>query len=91
MAAKTGRSPEALKNRPELFEDLTPVWNAFAGLHMTRPSGFGPCAVPMESIRVWLDLHEIHDLDDRVEFLELIQAMDAAWLAWANEKMKAKT
>jgi len=33
---------------------------------------------------------ELHDIEERVEFYELITAMDTEWLNWAGEKLKQK-
>ena len=63
-----------------------PAWNAFTQLHRQRPCGFAPGPIPMADMQAWLDLHEIRDLDDRMELVELIAAMDAEYLAWAAKK-----
>jgi hypothetical protein len=66
------------------------VWDAFAELSCRRPVGFGPGAIPMTEIVAWLDLHQVEEMEERTEFVELIGVMDREWLTWADKKRKEK-
>lgn len=79
-----GKRVPALENRPELFDDLVPVWQAFNQLHSGRQSGFGISPLRTSDILAYLKFRKIEDL----EFYELILTMDNEWLKWASNKQK---
>jgi len=81
IAAKGKRVP-AIENRPELFDDLIPIWQAFEQLHSGRQSGFGISPLRTSDILTYLNFRQIDDL----EFYELILAMDNEWCKWASDK-----
>jgi hypothetical protein len=70
-----------------LYEDLEEVWQAFHDLNLSRQTGFGPSALSVKDITAWMDLHEIQD---RSEFYELIVAMDSEWMNWAMKKQESR-
>jgi hypothetical protein len=78
--------PVALANRPELYEDLEGVWDAFVELSETRPTGFG--AISYVEIESWLRLRG--GVTDRAAFVYLIRALDRAWRKWQNEHGKTE-
>jgi hypothetical protein len=88
--AEKGKPTPALVNRPELYPDLVRIWQGFMDLHKTRQIAFGPSAIPISEIIIWLDYQGITDIDERQECYELILAMDAAWLDWARTKQKER-
>jgi hypothetical protein len=84
--AARGEKIAVLENRPDVFEDLTEVWEAFWELAETRPAGFGPGAIPFAEIVAWLNLHGVTRRQDREDYAYLIRALDRAWLnRWCNE------
>ena len=66
-----------------MYEDIEDVWLGFWRLNRSRQSGFGPCPLGVMDIKAWMDLYEI---DDKVEFYELILVMDREWMKWANKQ-----
>lgn len=85
-----GRRVRALENQPELLVESQLVWQAFWDLHQTRPSGFDHGAVPFVELKAWMDLHCIESPEERVSFVRLIRAMDAAWFEWVRERQEKK-
>lgn len=92
MAGAAGEVPAALAARPELFEDLRPVAEAFALLARGRPvaAGLGEAApqpIPLSDIKAWLDLFGDPDPE---AFVLLVRAADRAWLdAHAERRRRA--
>ena len=46
----------------------------------------GATPIPTSEIVAWLDLHLIHDLEDRLEYSIHISTLDSAWLSWARAR-----
>lgn len=91
LAETTGRVPAALRDRPEPFDDLAPVLEAFALLSAVRPAAVGPAgavpaAIPLAEIRAYCALFGVGDVE---ELVRLIRAMDDAVLARAAERRQA--
>lgn len=91
LAETTGRVPAALRDRPEPFEDLLPILQAFALLSAVRPfaagpAGIAPAAIPLAEIQAYCALFGVTDAE---EFVRLIRAMDDAVLARAAERREA--
>lgn len=88
LAEANGRLPAALRDRPEPFEDLVPVLQAFALLSAVRPCAAGPAhsAIPLAEIRAYCALFDVGDVE---EFVRLIRVMDDAVLARAAERREA--
>jgi len=76
-----------MDSKLEMYPDLQRVWRAFGELHRSRQTGFGPSPLSVHEVTAWMSLH---DVEDEIEFFELIQAMDETWLAWATEQNKDK-
>ncbi len=90
LAETTGRVPAALRDRPQPFEDLEPVLQAFALLSAVRPAaagpgGVAPAAIPLSEILAYCGLFGVVDVD---EFVRLVRAMDDAVLARAGERQR---
>ncbi len=62
---------------PELRDDLVPYWVAFNALNLSRTMNG---TIPVSEIAAYLDLTGITDIDERLEWLHLIGAMDRAYL-----------
>ena len=88
--AAKGLPTKALDDRPSLYVDLGPIWQAFNELHSARPSGFGPMAIPVSEILAWMDLQGIYDRETRLEYYSLIRVMDIYWLKWAAKENESK-
>ena len=85
---RAGIRVAALESKPDLYDDLRPLWQAFWQLSRCRPSGWGPSAIPVSEIVAYLDLRHITDPDTRVEWADLIAVMDNEWLRWAVDQQK---
>jgi len=88
LAEASGRPPAALRDRPEPFEDLLPVLQAFALLSAVRPVAASPAgpvhsAIPLAEIQAYCALFEVGDVE---EFVHLIRVMDDAVLTRAAER-----
>lgn len=84
---RQGIAVESLDNKPELFPDSLQIWEAWQYLHLRRQStGFGVSAIPLTEIQAWCDLCGLSSIEDKLEMMELITAMDASWLEWARSK-----
>lgn len=80
-------APNPLKSRPELYDDLVPVWEAFWFLHSSRPVGMDVGAISLtEIIAYWRELHGVSGRSDLVEKVHLIRAMDMKFLELNREK-----
>lgn len=80
--AARGEDVPALRARPELYPDLVNVWRAFWELSRRRPFlDLGAGSIPLGEVLAWCELNDVHGVDDRRELLELLDAMDAAYLA----------
>lgn len=81
LLQRQGMSVPALESAPDLDELLLHVWNAFAQLARSRPYGMnGALPIPVADIDAWLSIHQVRDLETRIEYYELIVAMDNEWL-----------
>ncbi len=76
--------------RPELIQDLELVWSAFVDLNATRQVGWGANPIQLRDIAAWLDLYEIEGQEARLDFLQLIRAMDEAMLEWQGKEQDRK-
>ena len=73
--------PKVLEERPELFPDLYPVWDAFWYLHSTRSSGMSIGGIlTSEIISYWRDLIGITDQAEVAEKANYIRKMDDEYL-----------
>ncbi|WP_298983488.1 hypothetical protein [uncultured Roseibium sp.] len=89
MAQKTGKVPPALKRKPELFEDLRLVWEAFKTLSPARQYYNGaPQPIPLSEILAYCQMFEINDLEERREFAEFIIEMDTVFIAAVLKKSR---
>jgi hypothetical protein len=87
-----GRVVAALDARPEIFEDLLPAWEAFSVLHAARGNGYsGPQAITIADYVAYVQLVEVESLDDQLEMLRLVQALDGAYMKWWAQRNGAKS
>ena len=91
-ATVSGVEPPALQNRPLLFEDLSPTWNAFQVLsryrHVSDWGSVGP--IPFSEMKAYMDLSHIGHGDNAEEFIRLIGAMDDVYIAHMMKKLQRK-
>lgn len=88
LAAQSGQEPAALADRPELYEDLYEVAEAFATLSAGRGLSMGLGAAVANPIAlVEIDAYcRLIGIADTAEFCRLIRAMDSAYL----ERVRAR-
>lgn len=75
-----GRPFRAIEEKPEIDDGLLFYWNAYSLLVASRPVGMAPGAIPLSEMMVFCDLAGIDDSDDRIDFIRIMQAMDAELL-----------
>lgn len=81
MAEATGRAPPALAARPRLRPWLHSAVEAFNLLSGSRGLGLaGPLPIPLSEIESYCRLFAVTDPQEAAELVELVQAMDAAYL-----------
>ena len=84
---QTGKVSSVVAARPGLLEYELPLWEAFQCLQLSRPNtGFGPGAIPLGEIVIYAELMQMPVGDEREQFVQIIRAMDGAYLTWAREK-----
>ncbi|WPZ36264.1 hypothetical protein T8K17_08950 [Thalassobaculum sp. OXR-137] len=88
LAAQTGQEPAALADRPELYEDLYEVVEAFATLSAGRTLSMGLGGAIANPIALAeIDAYcRLCGITDTAEFSRLIRVMDAAYL----ERVRAR-
>lgn len=74
---RENREVSALRDKPELYDDLIPVWNAFNDLSLSRTVGFNVDSIQPQAIVAWMELNEI---EDRKEMYQLIMELDRKFL-----------
>jgi len=85
--AEQGKPTPALEAKPDIYEDLIEVWQAFVDLSRSRQSGFGVSAISTSDILAWCDIHRISK-DERAEFYGYIRALDNHLIAKELEDKK---
>jgi hypothetical protein len=85
--AQEGIVTQALKERPRLFEDLIPAWNAFWTLSRSRTVGFnGVNPIALSEIESYCRLQSITDPEERLLLIRYIQHMDGIYRNLIEEK-----
>jgi hypothetical protein len=78
--AAKGLPTPSWDNRPVIFEDLVPVWNAFWALSDARDVGWGANPIRASDVLAHLSLSNVSK-DERGEWYALIRYLDALYLA----------
>jgi hypothetical protein len=87
IAEETGRLPPALRDEPEVFEDMLWVWDAFWVLHRSRPIGWSVGPIPISEIDAYVRLSGVR----RKWFLvRAVDSLDRVYLADHHERQAAK-
>lgn len=84
-------SVPALTNQPTLNPAYLSYFNTFSNLSHFRPGGMGPTPIPLTEIEAWFRLHQIDDAETRLEYLDILIAMDKAFLQYLQDKQEANT
>lgn len=80
---------EALKNRPRLTMWTQEYWHAFqilSGSRIVHQGGVGP--IPLSEIVAYMDATYLTDVDERLTFIKMMQALDKVYTNHINQKAK---
>lgn len=83
---------DALKNRPRLTMWTLEYWDAFqvlSGSRLVHQGGIGP--IPLSEMVAYMDATHLVDVDDRLRFIKMIQALDKVYVKHVNEKAKRES
>ena len=91
VAKRTGKIPQALLDAPELSDHLASFWDAFITLSRKRfNSGYAISGIPTSEITAWMNEMGIEEAEDRVDFMDTINRMDAVFMAICNRKAEER-
>ena len=84
VAEKNGKPVQALSDKPKY--DFTVQWylDAFSSLSMSRQMGMGLGYIPFSEIAKYAEIIG-HIEDDVQDFIQIVQAMDSAYLSEVNK------
>lgn len=86
--AEKGPTPQALLDRPKVGLELQPFIDAFIALNGSRQIGFaGPQPIGMDALVAYYRMLPVAEFD---EYLQIVQAMDGAFIAHFSEQSKKK-
>lgn len=77
--------PDKIADAPRILTGLEPYYIAFWELSTDRPSGFGAGQIPWSSIDRYA-AREGMGHDEYLDLIDMIRAMDRAFLAYSKEK-----
>lgn len=83
---------ESLKNRPRLTMWTREYWEAYqilSGSRIVHQGGIGP--IPLSEMVAYMDATYLLDVDERLKFIMMIQALDNIYVKHVNEKAKQKS
>ena len=90
-----GDDPEnypILRSKPDIWNDLVWVWEAYAFLSSARQIGFsGPQPLTLSEMLAYADYRGINAVDEREELLVLVQHLDRVFMNDYTAKTKKKT
>ena len=84
--ALKGHRIGALDGRPEVEDHNLFYWNAFSLLTGSRDAGFSLGCIPLSEIEAFCRLARIEDVEERMEFVHIIQAMDREFVEFHRKK-----
>lgn len=70
-----------------MFPDLLDIRDAFIVLSSSRSAAFGVGCIALTEIESYIRLYEVEDID---RFIQLIRAMDAAFVQKVNQRAESK-
>ena len=78
-----------LPPRPEIYDDLIPVWECFWFLSPARPQGMDLGAIPLsEIVTYWKDIFGVILTADFIEKTRLVRVLDEEYLRLSRERAK---
>ena len=80
---------QALQNRPTLNQWVSEYWEAFqvlSGSRMIHQGGVGP--IPLSELVAYMDATYLIDVDDRLRFIKMMQALDNVYVSHVNREAK---
>ena len=83
---------KALQNRPKLSRWVAGYWDGFqclSGSRAVTQAGIGP--IPISEIVAYMEAIYLRDVDERLKFIKMIQALDTIYVNHINEKAKQKS
>lgn len=83
---------DALKNRPRLTMWTTEYWEGYQVLtssRMVHQGGIGP--IPLSEMVAYMDAIDLTDVDDRLRFIRMMQALDKVYVKHINERAKRES
>lgn len=83
---------DALKNRPRLTMWTIEYWDAYQVLsssRMVHQGGIGP--IPLSEMVAYMDATNLTDVDDRLRFIKMMQALDKVYVSHINERAKRES
>lgn len=84
----SGKKQQVLLDRPDITHDLVPLYETFWSLSQGRSySGGSPLPITMGEYAAFLQIRPMRSCDDRIAFVDLMQALDSAWLNYKFEQM----
>lgn len=86
----TQQIPKMVLERPVLYPHLGLVWLIFQSVLHSRRVGFGPFFIPLSEMIAALDLFEIHDVEQRLYYVQLLQQLDRVYLEWQERNRPKK-
>jgi hypothetical protein len=73
--------------KPEIYDDLLPIWNCFWFLSPARPQGMDIGAIPLsEIVTYWKTIGGVTSLTDLNERTRLVRVLDEAFLRISKER-----
>lgn len=75
---------------PELYDDVIIYWQAFQELDQNRTVGFNVNPIAISEIDAWLRIHGVDEGNEKIEYFQLIKALDRVYLNWNKEKQEEK-
>jgi hypothetical protein len=85
--AARGEDVPALQSMPIIDEGGYTAWAAFHALSGRRSgNGFGPNPISTSEIVYWMDLNEVTDPEQRLDYYYLVSVLDDEWLKIVSEQ-----
>lgn len=61
---------------PELWDECTQFWKAYQNLNGSRQIGMAAGPIPITEIQAYFELIQLRDVETRLVYLRMIQAVD---------------
>jgi hypothetical protein len=87
VADKTGKTPKALEDEPEIYPDVLWLWDAFWLLHRSRPIGMTVGPIPLTEIEAYIRLYQVQQVE---LLITAVDALDRLYLEHEAEQHRSK-